>query len=537
MKDLTIVALLNLILITSVHATDSIISTSPSRPNILFVFADDWGCHANVYSKIEDTTPWNDVVQTPNFDKLAKEGVLFRNSFVNSPQCTPSRSSILSGKYFFETGLAAIQFGEWDFSIPSFPYILRDAGYHTGYTYKVWSPGVPRDAPFGGQQYSYQKSGTEFSEFPQNVYKLMGAGKSMQEAKKHLFEEVKNNFDDFLADRKQGQPFFYWFGARNPHREWTKGSGKALWGIDPDDLKGKMPPYLPDAHEVREDLADYFGEVKALDVALGLLLDKLEAMGELENTLIVVSGDHGAPGFTNGKCNLYDFGTRVVLAARWAKIPKGRVVDDFVNLMDLAPTFIEAAGAKIPDSMSAKSLMPLLLSAREGQVDPERTWVVTGRERHVSTSRENLMPYPQRSYRNKEFLYIINFKPDRWPTGDPYNISPESAPTSEQLERDTFITYRDMDGSPTKAFLVLNREDSHYSKYYHLAFGKRPLEELYDLRNDPNQLHNLAGEMRYQYIQAELNQKLMDELRKHNDPRVMGDGSTFDKHPYIFERN
>ena len=106
-----------------------------------------------------------------------------------------------------------------------------------------------------------------------------------------------------------------------------KGSGKKLWGIEPDDLKGKMPPFLADVPEVREDLADYFGEVQAFDAALGVLLERLEEIGELDNTLIVVSGDHGPPGFPHGKCNLYDFGSSVSLAIRWGgakRRPRGR---------------------------------------------------------------------------------------------------------------------------------------------------------------------------------------------------------------------
>ena len=299
-----------------------------------------------------------------------------------------------------------------------------------------------------------------------------------------------------------------------------------------------MPPFLPDVHEVREDLADYFGENLAFDKMLGVLLKKLEEIGELENTLVVVSGDHGAPGFSYGKCNLYDFGTRVCLAARWGDTLKnpGRVIDDFVNLMDLAPTFLEAGQVEIPDVMTGRSLMPMPLSDRSGQIDIERTWVVTGRERHVSTSRDGRLPYPQRSIRTKDWLYVINFKPDRWPGGNPWNITPESAPGQEELEHDTFITHSDMDGGPTKAFLVLNRNHPNWSDYYHLAFDKRPREELYDLRIDPHQMKNVAGQKEYADIRETLNLRLMKVLTETGDPRVQGDGSRFDKMPYTFEK-
>ncbi len=511
-------------------------SAQNERTNILFVFADDWGCYSESYAKIENSTPWNQVAKTPNLDRIAKEGVLFRNAHINSPQCTPSRSALLSGQYFYRTGLAAIQDGIWDFTNPSFPMLLREAGYHAGYSSKVWSPGTPTDAPFGGTAYEYEDAGIEYDKFSQNAYKKIEKGLSVEAAKQQLYDQVSGNFDDFLADRKDGEPFCYWFGGRNPHREWIKGSGKKLWGIDPDDLKGKMPPFLPDVHEVREDLADYFGENMAFDGALGVLMEKLEDMGELESTLIVVSGDHGAPGFTNGKCNLYDFGTRVCLGVRWGGNPKnGRVVDDFVNLMDLAPTFLEAAGVAVPNVMTGNSLIPLLLSEKAGQIDPARTWVVTGRERHVSTSRDGLLPYPQRSYRTEDYLYIINFKPERWPGGNPYNLSEGSSPDAETLEHNTFITHSDMDGGPTKAFLVLNRDDQTYSDFYHMAFDKRPREELYDLKKDPHQMTNVAGEQEYANVQTELDTKLMKLLTETGDPRVIGDGSRFDKMPYTFK--
>ena len=510
-----------------------ILAAAQNRPNILFAFADDWGRYASAYADLEGAMSPNQVIKTPHFDRVAREGVLFKNAFVTAPSCTPCRSSLLSGQYFYRTGLGAILRGaKWDASIPSYPLLLRDAGYHIGQTYKVWSPGTPVDAPYGGSAYAYEKAGGRFNQFSQNVTKMVTQGKSVDDAKQVLYDEVTGNFDAFLADRKEGQPFCYWFGPTLVHRKWTQGSGKSLWGIDPDDLKGRMPSFLPDVHTVREDLADYFGEIQAFDHALGLMLGKLEEIGELENTLVIVSGDHGAPGFTNGKCNLYDFGVGVTLAARWGGANGGRIVDDFVNLMDLAPTFLEAGGVKIPDVMTGRSIVNVLKSTQQGLVDPLRTWVVTGRERHVATAREGKLPYPQRAYRNQDYLYIINFKPDRWPMGDPFDIDEENELDVHALTEDTYTTFRDVDAGPTKAFLVNHRNDPEYSDYYAVAFDKRPREELYVLKNDPDQVHNVAEDPAYQRIKAHLNLQLMTELKRTNDPRVMGDGSTFDKSPY-----
>ncbi len=285
-----------------------------ASPNVLFVFADDWGRFASAYAKIDGPGTICDVISTPNFDRIASEGVLFRRAFVSSPSCTPCRSALLSGQHFWRTGRGAILRGAvWDGSQPAFPLLLNDAGYQIGETYKVWSPGTPGDAPFGAGKFAYEKSGGKFNQFSENVSKLVAGGVPLPQAKQRLYDEALGNFDAFLKARKQGQPFFYWFGPTNVHRKWKKGSGKTLWNIDADQLQGKMPAFLPDVPEVREDLADYFGEVQALDAMLGHLRNRLEELGELENTIIVVSGDHGAPAFltANATCMI------LVQASHW----------------------------------------------------------------------------------------------------------------------------------------------------------------------------------------------------------------------------
>jgi arylsulfatase A-like enzyme len=502
------------------------------RPNVLFVFADDWGRHASAYAAIDGPGTVNDLVQTPNFDRVAREGVLFRRAFVSAPSCTPCRSALLSGQHFWRTGRGAILRGAvWDPAIPAFPLLLHDAGYHIGETYKVWGPGTPGDAPYGAGRFAYEKAGGRFNDFSENVTRMVRDGKPVEEAKRSLYDEAAANFDAFLAERKPGEPFCYWFGPTNVHRKWQKGSGKALWGIDSDALMGKVPPFLPDVPEIREDFADYFGEIQALDTMLGRLLERLERTGELENTLIVVSGDHGAPGFTHGKCNLYDFGVGVPLAIRWGGANGGRVVDDLVTLPDLAPTLLEAAGVGVPENMTGRSLVPLLRSEKSGQVDPERTWVLTGRERHVESANEGYLPYPQRAIRTRDYLYIVNFEPDRWPMGNPYGLDGPQEPTSEQVTDDTRVTLQDMDASPTKAWLVAHRGDPQWQRYYDLAFGKRPREELYVLADDPHQVKNVAEDPKFADVRTELHERLMAELRRTGDPRVTGDGSYFERPP------
>lgn len=502
------------------------------RPNILFAFADDWGRHASAYAKLDGPGTVNDIIHTPAFDRVAREGVLFRRAFVSAPSCTPCRSALLSGQHFWRTGRGAILRGAvWDGSNPAFPLMLRDSGYHIGKMYKVWSPGTPADAPYGGQKHAYQKAGGRFNQFSENVTKLIGQGKTVEAAKAELYAEVAANFDSFLADRKDGQPFCFWFGPTNVHRTWVKGSGKALWGLDADELKGKMPPFLPDVPEVREDLADNFGEAMAFDAALDLLIKKLEAIGELDNTLIVVSGDHGAAGFPHGKCNLYDFGSGVSLAMRWGGAKGGRVVHDLTSLTDLAPTFLELAGVAIPEVMTGRSLVPLLKSTASGQIDPKRDAVFIGRERHVENAREGFLPYPQRAIRTHDHLFIINFKPDRWPLGEPYRLDGDNPPTPLEITQNTRVTLPDEDASPTKAWLVGMRNDAAWKAHYEWVYGRREAAELYDLRVDPHQTKNLANDPAYSTQRAALESRLLEELKRTGDPRLIEDGKFFETPP------
>lgn len=501
------------------------------RPNILFAFADDWGRYASAYGKLQPGGV-NDVVKTPNFDRIAAEGVLFTNAYVNAPSCTPCRSSLLSGQYFWRTGQGAILQGAvWDSKIPSYPLLLKDRGYHIGYSYKVWSPGTPANAPYGANQHSYGKRGGQFNQFSQFVSKQP----DIEAAKRTLYEQVRGNFRDCLDDRQPGEPFCYWFGPTNCHRKWTQGSGKKLWGIDPDSLQGKLPKFLPDVPIVREDIADYLGEVQAFDAALGVLLDELERAGELDNTLIVVSGDHGIPGIPRGKCNLYDLGTQVALAVRWGrKAPAGRVVDDFVCLPDLAPTFLEAAGESPPEVMTGRSLLPVIMSEKSGQVDPTRDHVLIGRERHVAEARAENLPYPQRAIRTSRYLYIRNFEPSRSPMGDgPFaGRDSQSMPAYEALRENTFAAYGDLDASPTKGWIATQREKEGMLPFFEFAFGLRPEEELYDVVRDPDHLQNLAANPDFASQRRDLQTQLFNELAATGDPRVLEASPRYEHSPF-----
>lgn len=504
------------------------------KMNIVFAFADDFGRYASAYARHDGVGGMNELIRTPNIDLVAGSGVLFLNAHVSSPSCTPCRSALLSGRHFWQTGRGAILSGAvWDLGIPSFPLLLRDGGYHIGKSYKVWSPGQPADAPFGGQRYAYERAGREVNQFSQVVTREVAAGADLQSAKDRIYGQVRGNFRAFLDAREEGLPFCYWFGPTNTHREWTRGSGKALWKIYPDSLKGRMPKFLPDVAEIREDFADYLGECLAFDAYVGVLIEELKVRGEWENTLFVISGDHGAPGFTHGKCNLYDFGTAVTLAMCGPGIAGGRVVKDFVSLPDLAPTFLGAGGVAVPDGMSARSLMPLLRSGKAGQVEVGRDFVITGRERHVDSARGGSLPYPQRAIRTGSHLYIINFEPERYPMGDLQPPGKQGGePTLQQLLHDTRSVFPDLDAGPTKAWLFRQRGNPEWKVEVEMAFGKRPGEELYEISSDPYQIRNLAGDPAHEEVRKKLRERLLGVLEKTGDPRVCGDRLTFERPPF-----
>jgi arylsulfatase A-like enzyme len=282
---------------------------------------------------------------------------------------------------------------------------------------------------------------------------------------------------------------------------------------------------FPDHREVRSDVADYYFEVQRFDRLVGAACESLKEIGELDNTVIWMTGDHGMP-FPRCKSNVYDSGARVPLAVRWpGKVKPDRTIDDFVSFTDLAPTFLEIAGLDRPTDMTGRSLVNVLVSDRSGRIDPARDFVLIGKERHVpGQERPDMGGYPCRAIRTHDFLYIRNFRPDRWPAGTP-DYRNAAVPGA---------WYADCDNGPTKTYMVENRDkDATHLKLFDLAFGKRPAEELYDSKKDPEQLENMAADPKYAAIREELSDKLTNHLRATGDPRIVGGGDKFDQYPYL----
>ena len=521
MKSFFLTALIALLLpITGTHAAPA------GKPNILLLFADDLGRYASAYADPEMPSP-NDILSTPVFDRIAKEGALFQNAFVSVPSCTPSRAALVTGRHFFRNGSHSQLHFPWQKGAPDpfekikgMPVTLQEGGYHIGLSLKLHM----RDSIIGKENL-YSKAGQRINQYSE----ILTKADDKEAAKQKIYEEVRQNFRDFLAKRGDGQPFFYSFNPTNTHRLWVKGSGKALWNLNPDDLRGRMPSVLPDVPEIREDMADYLGEVMAFDAACGALIKMVEEMGELDNTIVVISGDHGIPGFPRGKCNVHDFGSAVPLAIRWPeKIAPGRNISVPVSLIDITPTFLAAAGLESPDDPNGQSLLPALTT--DGDESKLRGWALIGRECHVGTARSDQSPYPVRALRTPEYLYVKNFKPDRWPMGDPYQVTDTSEPSAATLEKETYAAFPDIDSSPTKAWLVHHRKDPGMEKFIDFAWGKRPEEELYVINKDPHQSRNLAGDPAYSMILRELRNRLMADLKANDDPRLAEDA--FDRAPF-----
>lgn len=385
-----------------------------------------------------------------------------------------------------------------------FIFLLQDKGYFMGYTGKGWGPGE-----FLGVDVN--KAGADGPSNP--------AGRPYQKLKmKPPFKGINandyaGNFADFLDRRPDGKPFCFWLGAKEPHRGYEKDS----WKKDGRDLgKVEVQKFYPDNETIRGDLADYAIEVEWYDSHIGRSLKALEERGLLENTLIVATSDHGMP-FPRVKGQIYDEGFRVPFVVRWgAKAKPGRVVTDFITFPNLAPTLLVAAGVERHPQMTGRSFLDALLSTKQGRLDPKRDHTLLGKERHdVGRTDGDLLSvaYPARAIRTDDFLYVRNFKPHRWPGGNPeYGLM-------------------NCDGSPTKSYLTnLKPGDPEY-RFYELAFGKRPAEELYDINSDPDCVTNLADDAKHAALKQKLWERMKAGLTAQKDPRILGEGDIFDYYP------
>lgn len=431
------------------------------KVNILFVLADDWSYpYAGIYGNKE--------LKTPNLDAIASKGTVFTHAFCSAPSCTPSRASILTGNYPHTLGEGANLVGRLDVSIPTYVKDLRKAGYKVAYDRKGWAPG------------DYEKMG-----YTQNP-----CGDLMA-------------FDSLLNTLGKNQPFFFWWGTQDPHRNFDLHSGASA-GKNVDSIT--VPGFLPNVPEIRGDIADYLTEIERLDKEVGELLNKLEKANRLKNTVIIITSDNGMP-FPHAKANLYDYGTRVPLIVTDFRKPQDQFImnHSFVNLIDLTATFYDLAEIMAKPKMNSISLLPVI----NKQTNVHRSEVFLERERHCMCRAEMNYHagYPMRAIRTQNYLYIRNFRPHRWPAGD------ETIPGTPSIFGDT-------DGGPTKIYMMDHRNQENVKDLFQLGFGLRPAEELYDVNKDPFQIHNMAADTSMISIKESLSAKLNTWMVETNDPRV-----------------
>lgn len=479
-------------------------SAPDERPNILFAISDDqsWA-HTSAYGC--------KCIKTPTFDRVAREGVLFNNSFCASPGCTPSRSAVLTGRYPWQLEQAGTHASSFPIKYAVYPDLLEEAGYAVGFTGKGWGPGK-----FAVSGRTRNPAGPGFNSIKNKNVPAKGIAGT----------DYGANFEAFLKSKPAGKPFCFWFGGHEPHRGFEKGSGLQA-GKKLEDVS--VPSFLPDAPEIRSDILDYCLEIEWFDLHLGQMIKLLEETGQLDNTLIVVTSDNGMA-FPRAKANAYEYGVHMPLAIAWGKqIPAGRVVDDLVSHTDFAPTFLEAASVKHPAQssdtppMTGRSLLPLLKSDQSGTTTFARPEVYSCRERH-SSSRWNNLTYPQRCIRTADYLLIRNFKPERWPAGAPQKFESKGKLGPEHGG------YHDIDACPSLTYLIEHRNEPDVADYFSWAVGHRPAIELFDIRNDPGCLRNLVDDPDHAATRSTLEKRLNQFLETTGDPRLTGNGDIWDQY-------
>lgn len=443
---------------------------SPSRPNVLILMADNWAWpHAGIYG--------DPVVRTPTFDRLAREGMLFQRAYCSVPSCAPARAVFLTGQAAHRLEDAASLHGRFPAKFTVFPDLLEQAGYRVGHSGKGWGPG----------------------RIPESGRTRNPAGDKFE------------SLEEFLVALPPEKPFCFWFSSKDPHVPWTEGRD-FLPNIDRAQIV--VPPHLPDHAAVRDDITGYYCEVQNFDRECGRAIDLLRSRSLLENTLVIMTGDNGWQ-MPRGLAHMYDLSTHVPLAIRRPKMIRGgSTYDGFISFEDFAPTLLELAGLKPPAAMTGRSFASVL----RGEAEAVRDAVFLERERHANVRPANA-GYPCRSIRTKEFLYIENLRADRWPAGDPQLIFAVGP-------------YGDVDGSLTKSLLTAEPAAAEFRRFYELNFAKRPAEELYDLRKDPGEIDNCAGDAAYAKIKSELAERLRKWRVSTDDPRITSDDDRWDQFPY-----
>lgn len=476
-------------------------SNAQPKPNILFCIADDasWE-HMSAYRK-------HDWVKTPAFDRVAKEGLLFANAYTPNAKCAPSRACILTGRNPWQLEEAGNHNPYFPAKFKTFIEAFGDNGYATGFTGKGWGPGEPGKYANGKAR---ELTGTEY-----NTKKLNPPASGIVNI------DYAANFKEFLDGKDAEKPFIFWYGSKEPHREYEYGSGSKKGNKKLSDID-QVPAFWMDNDVVRNDMLDYGYEVEYFDQQLGKILQVLDAKGLTENTIVIVTSDNGMP-FPRIKGHIYEYDNHMPLAIMWKGkiINPGRVIQDYVSFIDFVPTFLQAAGLSVFQAqmqpVQGTSLLNIFTSKNNGQINKNRNYVLLGRERE-DVGRPDDVGYPQRALIKDGYFFVKNYEPCRWPSGNPET------------------GYMDTDGSPVKTEILAAYRNGLFQNIWELNFGMRPPRELYKLQSDSLNMKNLATAATYKSISQKMEKEMEAMLKKQGDPRMLGKGEVFDKYPYAQER-
>jgi N-sulfoglucosamine sulfohydrolase len=415
-----------------------------NKPNFVLIIADDvswddFGCYRN------------NQVKTPNIDRIAASGLRFTNFFLTASSSSPSRNSIITGRYPHNTGGAELHTEPPDF-MSSFPEILKQNSYYTAQAGKFHMGGYARRG---------------FDLINENN-KLNGDGG----------EEL---WVDCLKERPRDKPFFMWFAAYDAHRVW--GPNEFSGAHDPATI---TPPfYLAQGERTKEDLGKYYDEIARLDHYIGLVYDELEAQDLINNTFIFIMADNGRP-FPHSKTRVNDRGLKApfIIVGPGVRRNKTGECQSLVSAIDLAPTILELASAGVPVTVQGQSFARLMNKpAKEfrNYVFAEHNW-------HDYEAHERMV-------RTKDFLYILNSRP-QFP-----QMGPADAVGS--------LSFTELDSLRKAGTLTAIQAD--------IFITPRPVEELYDCENDPDQLLNVASAPGYQERLLELRHVLKDWMEETGD--------------------
>lgn len=404
------------------------------RPNVIIFIADDvswndYGCYGN------------DAARTPNIDALAADGIRFDNAYLTASSCSPSRSSIITGRYPHNNGKAAELHKPISGHLPWFPEVLKQNGYYTA---------------LSGKHHMTMVAETGKSKQRPNVFDHVDGGKTKQNSGGHA------NWVSVTEQRPKDQPFFFWFAAYDAHRGWDSDRqwDEDRYGPMHTPEKVVVPPFLVDNQETRSDLASYYNEVTRYDYYIGQVVQTLKQQNALKNTLIFVMADNGRP-FPRAKTRLHDSGMKTALVAHWPNgIQSTGTSNGLVSVIDLAPTILSVAGCTVPKTCQGTNLQPVLN-------DPSKM------VRTHAFSEHNWHDYEAcgRSVRYGDYMLLKNFRPQ--------------LPLQGPADSVRSVSHRSLLAEKDNGKLTAAQAD--------VFLAPRPKLELYNMAKDPHQLDNLAN--------------------------------------------